>query len=508
MTQPPRVAAPSLSGRIALVILLTVGFYVLALGLAAALILIPYGLFVSTHEIYARVDIFCLATAVVILYSIAPRIDRFTPPGPVLTEAEQPRLFGLIRKIAAATDQAMPKAVYLVPDLNAWVANRGGVLGIGSRRIMGLGLPAFEALSTSQLAAVLAHEFGHYHHGDTALGPWIYKVRQAMARTLESLSKRRNIMAAPFNAYGKLFMRLTTAVSRRQELGADALAARIAGPAALRTGLERLHATAPVMDGYWSNEVLPVLASGRRPPIMRGFSQFLNAPKVREAAEQLLEVTKSQADDPFATHPSLATRLAAITDVQEAPELGLDNDAPASALLDGLPDLEERLLDHMGQDMPPLEFIEWGEVGQAVWVPIWEQYASEHAQRLAGMKPGDLAAAAADQRWLAVRLGFAVRPEVTSPASLVEAATAFGSALCVLLVRKGWTLSAKLGEDVTLERNGVRIQPFTALRDLASGEMLPGEWADLCERAGVADEDLGAVGRNPDPAGPTRTGLS
>ena len=35
----------------------------------------------------------------------------------------------------------MTKEVYLVPDVNACVANRCGVMGIGSRRVMGIGIP-------------------------------------------------------------------------------------------------------------------------------------------------------------------------------------------------------------------------------------------------------------------------------------------------------------------------------------------------------------------------------
>jgi heat shock protein HtpX len=66
-----------------------------------------------------------------------PRPDRFEPPGPVLAPDRQRRLFGLIGEVATATGQAMPREVYLVPDVNAWVAVRGGVMGFGSRRVMG-----------------------------------------------------------------------------------------------------------------------------------------------------------------------------------------------------------------------------------------------------------------------------------------------------------------------------------------------------------------------------------
>jgi len=70
----------------------------------------------------------------------------------------------------------MPAEVYLIAEANAWVIDRGGIMGCGSRRVMGLGLPLLQVLSVYQLRAVLAHEFGHFHGGDTKLGPWVYKI--------------------------------------------------------------------------------------------------------------------------------------------------------------------------------------------------------------------------------------------------------------------------------------------------------------------------------------------
>lgn len=43
---------------------------------------------------------------------------------------------------------------YLVPDVNAWVMQPGGVMGFGARRVMGLGLLLMRILSGSQFTAV------------------------------------------------------------------------------------------------------------------------------------------------------------------------------------------------------------------------------------------------------------------------------------------------------------------------------------------------------------------
>jgi Zn-dependent protease with chaperone function len=73
--------------------------------------------------------------------------------------------------------------VYLVADVNAFVAQRGGWMELFSTRVMGLGLPLLNALTVSELRAVLSHEFGHYAGGDTKLLPWIYRARIAIIRT-------------------------------------------------------------------------------------------------------------------------------------------------------------------------------------------------------------------------------------------------------------------------------------------------------------------------------------
>ncbi|HKP77249.1 MAG TPA: M48 family metallopeptidase, partial [Longimicrobiaceae bacterium] len=144
-TSQPR-AAPSLAGRAVLAVLLFIGFYVLALGIAAGLAYIPYAEVVYTHRVTARLDLFCIIAAGIIVWSILPRPDRFRPPGPRLTAQEQPRLFRAIEEVAAATGQGMPAEVYAVSDLNAWVMQRGGFMGFGSRRVMGLGLPLMQVL--------------------------------------------------------------------------------------------------------------------------------------------------------------------------------------------------------------------------------------------------------------------------------------------------------------------------------------------------------------------------
>jgi len=292
--------APSLARRAAIAIVLMVGFYALAAGMAFALAWIPYAAWAYGHRFNFRLAFFCLGGAYLILRAIVPRRDRFEAPGPRLQPERQPRLFEEIRGIAGASGQEMPAEVYLVPDVNAWVAQRGGVMGVGGRRIMGLGLPLLQAVSVSEMRAIVAHEFGHYFGGDVKLGPVIYRTREALVRTVIALHQHSGFLQKPFEWYAALFFRVTHAVSRHQELQADALAARIAGADALARGLRTVHGAGLAFGTYWAQEVAPVLGAGYLPPLAVGFSRFLEQPRVNDLLRQAVE-TEEREERPIRT---------------------------------------------------------------------------------------------------------------------------------------------------------------------------------------------------------------
>src|SRR6266571_3639254 len=115
-------------GRVTVALLLTIGFYGLALGIAGGLLSIAWLFWVNGHHVN-RVTAFCVIGAGVILWSIVPRPERFQPPGPALEAASNPRLFKELNDVASRVGEPMPHEVYLVPDVNAGVRQRGGFMG-------------------------------------------------------------------------------------------------------------------------------------------------------------------------------------------------------------------------------------------------------------------------------------------------------------------------------------------------------------------------------------------
>jgi len=494
-----KARSPSVGLRAVLALGLMIGFYALALGLAGALLWVPYALITYAHRVPGKLVLGCLVGAAVILWSIMPRRDRFEAPGPQLEPRRHPKLFEMIRGVASATKQAMPAEVYLVGDMNAWVAHRGGLMGMGARGIMGLGLPLLQTLSVSELRAVLAHEFGHYHGGDTKLGRFVYQTRVAIGRTLENLGRYGSILQLPFIWYGHLFLRVSHAVSRRQELAADQLAAHVVGARPLAEGLKKIHAAAPAFGYYWSNEVAPVLQAGFVPPLAAGFRRFvageIGQKALAAAHEQSLQEDEGDALD---THPPLRERLKALAGCRPGDTITAD---PFAITLLADPQALERaviapaLPPADGQQLPP---IQWSEVGERVYQPIWQtetQGAAAHCGPLTVGALGQQASA------LSETLGAKLFPEwevALTEVRQLRGHWALGAALAVALSQAGWATDVAPGEPAMLRGPAGAVDPFGTVQALVKGELSAEAWADQCERAGIAGVEM--LGTAPVPA--------
>jgi heat shock protein HtpX len=492
-----KASSGSLAARAVLAVVLLVGFYALALAIVGGLLWIPYAEWRYLGQLHAKLTVLCVLSAGLVLWAILPRLDRFEAPGPRLTPEQHPRLFALIGEVAAATRQAMPVEVYLVPDLNAWVAQRGGVMGLGSRRVMGIGLPLLQALTERQLRAVLAHEFGHYHGGDTALGPWIYKTRATLGRTLQAVS-HSTLLSKPFEWYGNGFLRVTHAISRRQEFVADALAARVAGSDAMTSALIAVHAAGNAFHPFWATEFVPVLRRGFRAPLASGFAAFLAAPgierAVRASVDQEMASGKS---DPYDTHPPLRERVAALTALPAGAAEG--GESPALELLGDVERTEQALLAFLMKDgvAASLKPVSWEETVEQVWIPAWREQSAANAGRLRGLTPESLTDHPEPRTWLPLRLGMAASLLHVTDGHRAEAAGIFGSALLTAFHAAGVPIQAPLGAPVTVEVDGTVVRPFDLPADLATGALSREAWRELCARAGIAGLDLGSTAPAP-----------
>ncbi len=462
----------------------------MALGMVFGLLYLPYAHLKYSQRLELRLLIVCVAAAGFIVWSVLPRIDRFQAPGPRLQPEAQPSLFREIVVIAGAVGQPLPAEVYLLPEVNAGMANRGGLMGFGSRRVMGLGLPLMQVLTVTEFRAVLAHEFGHFHGDITPLYPWVYKTRAAFCRTLANLPQ--SFLQKPFVWCARLFVHLTSEVVRGQEYAADALAAEVVGPQALISGLTSTFRADQAYEAYCYTEVAPVMEAGFRPPLTEGFRLYLNTPELSGIIQENLteELARCQAN-PANPHPPLRDRLAALAGLpaRENPP----HDPPALSLLKDVPSLEKELFKVLLGAERAQEFqeISWEDILTRVYLPTWEETVRNHSQVLSDLRLGDLPDVAADLEEFVARFDF------PSGVSLEEKKASLsyiiGEAVAAALHRQGCHLACKVGEPHRLVLAGEWLEPFSLMADLASEKLPAKQWQDLCTRAGVEHLPLGAL---------------
>lgn len=477
--------------RAAIAVALMVGFYAFALSIAGVLLFLAYEVLIN-KSYNLRLALFCVVGAGIILWSILPRLDKFEPPGIQLPESEHPLLFETLRSVADATGQAMPSEVYLLFDMNAWVSSRGGFMGFGSRRVMGIGLPLLHALTVDQFRAVIAHEFGHYHAGDIRLGPWIHKTRAALGRTIDLLSDRESILQWPFKLYAAGFLRITLAISRQQEYAADALAASAVGVRHLVDGLKRVHGAAIAYQHYLQTHLMYLMERGFSAPIMEGFVRYIGSPRINQQISRLIddEIREGQAQ-PYDSHPSLRERIAAQSDDGSfhATDHHQSGDAPlAFSLVENIDLANVRF----GSDGDPMPVVAWSEAPKIVWLPYWRRFIANHQDVLAGMTAGSVPEVVADLTSFRKRIAECLGRGQFEIDNTDIAVVTLGIGLALALDREGWHCDSQPGP-FCFEKAGKELMPFEMTENMVSGALSPHEWRQICAEAEILDLSLEVI---------------
>ena len=305
---------------------------------------------------------------------------KFKPPGPEITADEEPQLFEVIREVADKMGSEMPAAVYLMPDVNAFVAEVGGFFGFGARRVMGIGVGLMQVDTVQQLKATLAHELGHYAGGDTKLGGFLYRVRSSIVRVVHNLGG--GVIASIFISYFRFFLRVTQKISRAQELAADEASVRVAGTEAHIQGLRREARGNILFQIFLRNDLAPLVDAGFRPKdLFTGFRKASKHLAKSGLKKQLDEALTNAETDEYDTHPALPERIAY---AESLPTVEMtSDDRPARALLRDAAATERSGGDGMLQrsvEVGKLEAIGWKDVGRRVFGPQLEKEAARRRE--------------------------------------------------------------------------------------------------------------------------------
>jgi Zn-dependent protease with chaperone function len=301
--------------RAVLAFALLAGFYALVGLIVAAAIFFDVLLLVDFHAnaLKAAVVLTLAAGALVRALVVVSLRKGGEQPGLPVTREHEPHLWQTVEDLAqrVRTDE-----IRLVPEVNAAVSEDTRFLGLkATRRRMYIGLPLLQTLTVDEMRAVLGHELGHYSGAHTRLGTPVYRGRVSLIATVQGLGNHPFVQRL-FTYYAKLYLRVSQAISRRQELEADEFAVAIGGRQAMSAALKKIHDTANAWDIYVQSYLAMTGVGGNRPAAVFGGFHALMSDPVRQA-EMARLAEQPRETSPYDSHPSLADRLAAIERLPE-----------------------------------------------------------------------------------------------------------------------------------------------------------------------------------------------
>jgi Zn-dependent protease with chaperone function len=316
-----------------------------------------------------------------------------------------------MEELAARLDTRPPDDIYLVPDVNAWVAEIRRGTRLRRRRVLILGYGLVSASTVGELRAWLAHELAHYAGGDTVIAAMLSRTRRGLYRWHMELEG--GLLHAPVAIYAVLFLRITQAIARAQELWADHASVELAGLEPHLESLLRGGRADAIFTRLVSLDVARLLAAGRRPENLYVAFRDAEGGLAEDERAELDAELRAQQTAPFDSHPSVAEREEWARSLElDAPPHAPDERA-AVVLLDDVESVElaqTRVLLDRFAEVDALEPIAWDAVADEVVRPILLERAAGARER-AGELFGE-AAARDDETALRAWLGLLARSSV------------------------------------------------------------------------------------------------
>ncbi len=307
---------------------------------------------------------------------------RFQPPeGHHLQPDEAPALRAEVERVRSAVGAAALHGIVIDARLNAAAAYVPSGFGLWRQRhYLILGLPLLQALDRRELAAVIAHEFGHFHGGHGHFAGWIYRLRSSWYRLMDGMSgggmSGGQLLWLFFRWYAPYFDAYSYVLARRHEYAADAVAAQVAGAESTGAALVRVETASDWLEGEFWPEVHRSARAQAYPPVQvyeRLAERFADSFPNRARIPARLLRRESGLED---THPSLDKRLVALQFDPSLP-LAQTRAEPAAELLGELSvSLRQRFSG------------EWRAAAESEWQALHHQAEIER-RRLAELQAHD-----------------------------------------------------------------------------------------------------------------------
>jgi Zn-dependent protease with chaperone function len=259
-----------------------------------------------------------LFTSVLSFFIIKALIIKMDPPkGYYLKEKEAPELQKTIEELSKRLKTPKIHAIVLDTRYNAAVTQypKFGLFG-PKQNILLIGVPLLSSLTREQFTSVLAHELAHISHSDTAFGAMIYRVRRTWAQLMISLEENEQFGTFIFRKFIKWFYprfsAYTFVMARQQEYAADAAAAKVTSPEAVRDSLCTIYVRGQYYDRDFFGDLFEECSKTNQVPKpyshFIGYAQKLNDSILEDYLNEELAIESGVLD----THPCLLDRLKAV----------------------------------------------------------------------------------------------------------------------------------------------------------------------------------------------------
>lgn len=359
-------ARPSAYRRTVLWAVLLGYAFILAVLLGLALAALVAIWLVATLHAIAIAATLALILPFAAWYALIALWARSEPPkGHEVKRHQAPELFALIDRVRHGARSPRVQHVLITEAFNAAIVQkpRLGILGWPQNYLL-LGLPLLQALSPEEVAAVVAHEFGHLAGAHGTWAGWIYRTRQTWARLGSGHGRTwvAKMFQRFFTWYGPWFSARSFVLARHNEYHADRCSAEVAGSRHAASALTRVSIEGDRFARYWAD--LSRLNRVHETPVRLPYAalslHFMQPPSPRDY-NRALNVALSDETDMHDTHPCLADRLAALG--EPMPQLAPVTRNAAGALLGD--DLTARLI--IAFDAA------WWSQAQPVWEETFHQ---------------------------------------------------------------------------------------------------------------------------------------
>lgn len=305
-------------------------------------------------------DATMFASCIILLFGLLPLILHNPSdhvPGIEIRESEHPKLFEVLRRIAARMETAVPAGFYLHHGRGASIAElllKDETGRTVRKRSLMFGAALVLELRADEFITILCHEIAHAAGGDTWLGQFSQRFYRSMilaigGHMLESPDGQKpglfaTAMQYLLLGYFLLFALFFRMEDRAQELRADRLAAEICGATVTRNTLIRIAALSS-FDSLDPWRIANQLALHEK-PVENLFDHYRKARAAISdsrltAAENNVLLTPHTL---WSTHPRITDRIRVISSVHAR---GVSSPLPATTLFNDWPRLEQMLSDEI-----------------------------------------------------------------------------------------------------------------------------------------------------------------